>query len=142
MSPDKEIVRHEVGTAKISELKSALHAVWKDEILARPAELKKAARALGVEPADLKKLSKPPVALDSGRAGMTGGEVLVVMAVWAGSEIVLGAFKDLAKEELKRRLKQLWSDALEPAVRSQLKDHRYGLGRRIEGKKKKRREDE
>ncbi|WP_315772312.1 MULTISPECIES: hypothetical protein [unclassified Bradyrhizobium] len=136
MNQDEEVVRHAPGIAKVSELKAALSDAWKNEILAKPTELKKAAEVLGVDPNELKSLISPPLAIQSERAGMTGGEVLIVMAIWAGNEIVLGAFKDLAKEQLKNRLKQLWSVVLEPLVRDLLEDRRYGLGPQIDEKKK------
>jgi hypothetical protein len=136
MSQDEEIVRHEAGTAKLEELNTAIRAAWWEEIVAQPDELKKAADALGVRSADLKKLAEPPVAAHLGRAGLTGGDILIVTTIWIGNEIVLGSLKDLAKEELKRRFKKLWSDVLERAVRNQLKDRRYGMGRQVEGKTK------
>jgi hypothetical protein len=94
-----------------------------------------AAKLLGVPAAELSKVSAPPIDIESLRGGFTGAEFVIVIGTWFGSEVVLGAVADLAKDELKRRLKQLWSGVLEPALRSHLKDGRLGLGPQIEEKK-------
>jgi hypothetical protein len=131
---DNEIFRYQAGDAKVKEeLVPALAAGWQD-ILGDPKRLDKAAKALGVSAADLSKLAAPPVEIKADRAGFTGAEIVIAIALWVGGEVVLGAFKDLAKDELKRRLKQLWSDVLEPAVRGHLDDPRHGLGPRIDKK--------
>jgi hypothetical protein len=127
-SDDKEIARYQAGTAKVKELD--VTAAWK-AILSDPQERAKAAAALEVSPEELTSAAEPPVILNHGRAGISGGEIIVLIAAWVGTEVVLGALKDLAKEELKRRIKNLWFAVLEPAVRDQLSD-RQGLGKRID----------
>lgn len=127
---NQEIAKYEAATAKVDDLKTDVAAAWKD-ILSKPEKRVEAARALGVDPAELGKLTEPPVELSPGAGGFAGVEVVIGIAAWLGSEVVLGSLKDLAKEELKKRVKKLWLDVLEPAVRDRLKDF-YGLGTRAD----------
>lgn len=133
LNPDDEIFRYEPGSAGLKELTPALAAGWRD-ILADPARRDEVAKLLGVPATELSKVTAPPIDIESHRGGFTGAEFIILIGTWVGSEVVLGAVKDLAKEELKRRLKQLWSGVLEPALRDHLKDGRLGLGPRIEDK--------
>jgi hypothetical protein len=127
---NQEIAKYKAGTAKVDDLKTDVAAAWKD-ILSKPEKRTEAAKALGVDPAELGKLQRPPVDLSPGSSNFAGGEVVIGIAAWLGTEVALGAFKDLAKEELKKRVKKLWLDVLEPAVRGRLKDF-YGLGSRAD----------
>jgi hypothetical protein len=131
---ENEIFRYEAGSAKIDELWPALVAGWQD-IIGDAVQRDKAAKALGAPAAEVSKLAAPPVELKADRAGVVGGEIVIGIALWVGSEVVLGALRDLAKEELKKRMKQLWSDVLESALRDHLKDRRHGLGSKINSKK-------
>jgi hypothetical protein len=127
----EEIAKYKAGTAKAEELEIDVAAVWK-EMLSKPDMRAEAADALGISPGQLDQITSPPINISpSNVAGAAGSEIVIWIATWIGSEVMLGALKDLAKEELKKRVKKLWLNVLEPAVRSRLKDF-YGLGSRLD----------
>jgi hypothetical protein len=126
--PKEEIARYQAGTARLKELDVA--SAW-TAIMSDPQQRAKAAAALDVRPDELNPQSKLPVVLEHGPAGAAVGEIIVFITTWVATDIVLGAFKDMAKEEVKKRIKKLWLEVVEPVVRNQLSDWQ-GLGKKID----------
>jgi len=114
------------GTASVADLRGKLAAAWR-QILADPRQRGAAAGALGIPADTIAGAIEPPVCLETGQAGISGVEIAVVVSLWLGDRVLLGALEDMAKDEVKRRVQQLWTDVLEPAFRRQVRD-RLGLG--------------
>jgi hypothetical protein len=122
---DAPIAAYDSGTVSTVELQQKLRQAWA-RVLANPEKRQETAGALGVDVAVLNKLSEPPVKIEAGRAFIDFGTAAVVVVTWFGSDILLGAFRDLAKDEVKKRIRQAW-DVIEPELRSLFED-RNALG--------------
>jgi len=110
-----DILAFEEGASRYTELNATLTQVW-GGLLADPDALQRAATILGVPPAAL--LEKPaPLAFAPRKAGLTGAEIALVAGSWLVTEVLLGAAKDLLKDALKAKGRQLWDELLEPAMR-------------------------
>ena len=121
-----EIIGYGTGSATLQDVRKAVTACWND-IKADPARLQAAAAALGISVAQLRDNPRSPVQLQTRQSGTGTVEIAIVVVSYIGTDIVWGAVRDLAKDEIKRRIKQLWSTVLEPAVRRHLRE-RDALG--------------
>jgi hypothetical protein len=88
-------------------LQAELEAYWAD-MLADAEERHQVAEILGLSPEQMEFLRGPPVQVQSAQANAGGAEIGLIVLTWLATEVVLGAFKDLAKEEVKRRVKLVW----------------------------------
>ena len=107
------------GSASLSELRMESSEIW-NNILLNPAKAAQAAGILGIQVEELKKLHELPFDLQSGRAGIAGVDIAILVFTWIGTDVVLGAIRDMAKDELKKRLRQLWKEIFEPALKEKL----------------------
>ena len=98
------------------ELMADWKAVWQEQ-LANPQIASEIAAILHVDrPEALKSLSGPPVVVEQEVAGLNANDLLVVVATWVATEVVLKALADLGKEAVKDALRQLWKRYLAPRV--------------------------
>lgn len=127
MPSDSVIAAFGPGEASARELDDALRETWA-ALLADPSQRGAIAASLGLHEADLARADTPPMRFEVPRAGLAGAEVAVVVVTWVASEVLLGAFKDLAKDAIKAKTRQLWKDYLAPALQRRLASRR-ALGR-------------
>jgi hypothetical protein len=121
------VVRLGPGARRRKDLEKTLDQVWR-EILDDPVECAKVAEILHIDPSKAKAaLPRPPIELESGAAGLTGGEILVLGALWLAKDVFGGAVTDLAKDPIKKYLKTLWTEVLSPAMRRNLSG-RHDMG--------------
>ncbi len=129
MNADKEeieVVGHASGSGTISELTAALTSVW-TEILQNPKLRLQAAGILGVGEVEVEAQQAPPLYLQPGQQGTGAVDIAIMVVTYIGTDVLLGSLTDLAREEVKRRMKQLWAELLEPAIRGRLPE-RDALG--------------
>lgn len=126
-SADIELVGYGTGAATLKEVEKAIQASWK-AVQTDAALRAKVAHALELPENAVAQLPEPPLRLQPVQAGAGMVDIAVMIVTYIGTDIVWAAFRDLAKEELKRRLKQVWN-LLEPEVTAELRD-RNALGPR------------
>lgn len=98
------------------ELMADLKAVWQEQ-LADPQIASEIAAILHVDrPEALKSLSGPPVVVEQEVAGLNANDLLVVVATWVATDVLLKALAELGKEAVKDALRQLWKRYLAPRV--------------------------
>lgn len=113
------------GTAKPEELQAQIEKTWA-ELTADGGKREQIAEVLGVKPQALQDAKHAPVRFDTRAAGIGGIEAATIVLAWVGTEILLGAVKDLAKEELKKRLRTLWDKVLLPALKKKVSRDELG----------------
>jgi hypothetical protein len=126
----KPIAVYECGSMSLEELTGALDATWVD-LLKNPDARAEIAAALELAPEEVARLAKPPITLEPDHANIDIATATMAVVAWIASDVLLAAVKDLAKEEVKRRLRALWA-VLEPKFRSRLPT-RDSLGDRKDG---------
>jgi hypothetical protein len=126
---DDNVAAYGGGAASISEISDALEGAWNDAV-ANPELRAQVAAALGLSDGDLDEAAHCPFRVRQGSAGIDPATAVIVIATYIGLEVFAKAFTDLAREEVKRRIKQAWN-VLEPKVRERLRDH-HALGERKE----------
>jgi hypothetical protein len=99
--------RRALGEAA-SRVQAELTSYWTD-MLANESERQQVANLLGLPEATVAQFADPPLHLDSAQSNAAGADIGLIVMTWVATEVVLGAFKDLAREEVKRRLKLLWA---------------------------------
>lgn len=99
-------------TEAAGRVETELHSYWQT-MLNDEAELTRVATILGRTQEQVAKLPAPPLRVSSNQSNVGAAEVGLIVATWLTTEVLLGVFKDLAKEELKRRLKLLWAHVSE-----------------------------
>lgn len=124
MATDRIAIAHlGPGTKRPHELQDAVRQAWQD-ILSDPASRSHAARILEGTPIDLESTAEPPFDIEATKAGMTGGEIVVMAAIWVGKELLLKPATSLLSAYAKKQLQELWTEVVSPAVRRRLGDHR------------------
>lgn len=93
-----------------TRVQAELVAVWK-AMLKSADDRKEIAQIFGVKEEVLLQMEAPPIRVTPYQANVGGAEIGLLIGTWFVTEVVLGAFKDLAKEEVKRRLKAFWEYA-------------------------------
>ena len=119
---DDRLAAHRMVLAPTSRMQTTLEDCW-EEMLADPVEAEKAAAVLGIPASRLAELREPPVRVRSAQANAAPADIAMIVVAWLGTEVVLGVFKDMAKDEIKRRLTTLWERHLRRKV-----DQRLGHG--------------
>jgi hypothetical protein len=128
MGTQDEIAAYGEGTLSISDLQKYVETAWQN-ILANPALQEKASQALEISPDEVASIKMAPVRIEAGRSGIGAGDFAMLITLWIGQDILLASFKDLLKEEVKKRVKRLWLDVIEPTLRATT-PHRDSLGPR------------
>jgi hypothetical protein len=123
----ERVAAYDSGTAPTQDLIDMLPLAW-SAILADPVRREQVADALGVSAEAVITLSNPPVQIEQRRAFIDIGSVAVEVVTWVTTDILLAAFADMAKDEVRRRCKQVW-EIVEPELRG-LFDRRDALGLR------------
>lgn len=92
------------------QIQQELAAFWKkacqDE--QKAAEI---ADLLGVPVEVIKQMEGPPVRVEAYQANVGAAEIGLIVGTWLVSEVLLGALKEVLKEEVKRRIKLFWDYA-------------------------------
>jgi hypothetical protein len=114
------------GTLDLAEIQRCLAETWLD-ILGSPHERLAAAEALEIDAVTLEQFERPPIQIKTGESGIGASSVAILVVLWVAQDVILAAFRDLAKDEIKKRVKRLWSAVVEPSLRQRLPD-RHGLG--------------
>jgi hypothetical protein len=115
---DSTIYAFGAGNALPRELQEALNECWQ-EAVANGEKRALIADILGVDGDKLDDKSEAPLRIEAASAGMAAPEI-AVLVTWIASEVLLPTAKDLAKEVLKAKLKQLWTRVLQPAIEAKL----------------------
>jgi hypothetical protein len=89
-------------------VQAELAAYWA-QMLADADELRRVADMLGLAPERVRELREPPLQVQPAQSNVGGADIGLIVVTWLATEVVLGAFKDLAKEEVKRRIKLVWA---------------------------------
>ena len=98
------------------ELMADLKAVWREQ-LSNPQTACEIAAILHVDgPEALKSLSGPPVLVEQEVSGVNANDLLIIVATWVTTEVLLKALADLGKEAVKDALRQLWKRHLAPRL--------------------------
>jgi hypothetical protein len=119
------------GTASLLDVQREIDAAWR-RVTADPATRSEIADILGVDAEKVTPSSDPPVKADSAGAGAGGLDIAIVVLVWFGSEILLGAVKDIVKDEVKKRVRQLWERVILPAIKENLSRDELGTQSTLE----------
>lgn len=122
-----KLVAFDEGDSRVPELNLALAGTWQ-ELIADPASSQRIAETLGI-PVERLRNAGDQFTIETNKAGFSGAELVVVVGTWLATEVVLDVAKDLLKDALKAKLKQLWIDVIEPAMRKNL-PKRDSLGTR------------
>lgn len=120
------IAAYGTGSANIGQLRTYVAEAWQ-EIINEPTKRSAAAQALEIASDDILAMPHAPVQFQTGRSGLGAVDFAVLVVLWIGQDILLASLKEIAKDELKKRVRRLWVEVLEPAVRRRLPD-RHGLG--------------
>jgi hypothetical protein len=106
-----ELARHRRGALSAAELNVQIAATW-EQLLDTPDGRQKIAAALGVKPEDIKPRrfgqNKSPFEAAEDKSGFAGSDILSITGDWLVTAVVVPVLADLAKEEAKKRLTQLW----------------------------------
>jgi len=97
---------------RANRVQEELLSLW-DSILKSAEERKEVARILGIDEGGLSKMQTPPIRVVPYQSNIGGAEIGLMVGTWFVGEVVLGAFKAIAIEEIKRRLKEFWEYASE-----------------------------
>lgn len=98
------------------ELMADLKAVWQEQ-LANPRTASEIAAILHVADSErLKTLSGPPMVVEQEVAGLNANDLLVIVATWVATDVLLKALADLGKDAVKDALRQLWKRYLAPRL--------------------------
>lgn len=95
-------------TVAVHRIDAELQAYWA-AMLADGEERRRVANILGIPDALMPGVPEPPVQVRASQANSGSAAIGMYVLTWLASEVLLASFKDLAKEEVKRRLKQLWA---------------------------------
>ena len=96
-------------------LRSDLQDVWREQ-LANPSTAAAIASILKVDASQLAEMSGPPIDTEPGESGLAGSEILILVATWVATDVVLKALADLGKDAVKDALRKLWDRHLKPAL--------------------------
>jgi len=113
------VAAYGAGTYRPHELQAALEQTWSD-LLGDPERQAEIAAMFGIKASQVESLTEPPLTFRVPPSGMSGGEIAVLVVTWGATEVLLGAVRDMAKETLKARLKELWKNIMVPALRKHL----------------------
>lgn len=110
ISSDELLEYRAANVESARRIQQELAAFWKtacqDDQKAREI-----ADLLGVPVEVVRQMADPPVRVKSAQANVGGAEIGLMVGTWLVSEVLLGALKDVLKEEVKRRLKRFWDYA-------------------------------
>jgi hypothetical protein len=120
-----QIAKLSGGTAGTVEFAAALQSSW-EEVLADSERSHAAAAILGIPVTELKQIRQPPFEVESDSCGMLGADLLIIAGTWVATEILVGAIKNIAQEEVERLLRRLWREVLAPATQRLLGAEKFG----------------
>jgi len=103
------------GSASQQELNPVVQEQWA-QIRSDPKLLAKAASYLQVTPAKLLALEHAPVEVRNLKANITAPEIALEVITWIGTDVCLGLLADVAKDEIKRRVRSLWDAMFAPKL--------------------------
>lgn len=110
MSNEERLEYRAANSESARRIQQELVAFWKtacqDDQKAREI-----AGLLGVRVEVIRQMADPPVRVESAQANVGGAEIGLMVGTWLVSEVLLGALKDVLKEEVKRRIKLFWDYA-------------------------------
>lgn len=109
------IVRLVDAAVESGDLRSKLQDVWREQ-LASPSTAAEIASILKVDASQLAELSGPPIDTEQDESGLAGSEILILVATWVATDVVLKALADLGKDAVKDALRKLWDRHLKPAL--------------------------
>lgn len=113
------------GTSKPEEIQVQVELVWV-ELTANADTCEQIANVLGVKSGVVQAVKHVPVLVASPAAGIGALDVTVVVLAWVGTDVVLGAFTDLAKDEIKKRIRNLWYKVILPKLKKRMSRDELG----------------
>lgn len=111
----ESIVRLVDAAVESGDLRLKLQDAWREQ-LANPSTAAEIASILKVDASQLAKLSGPPIDTEQDESGLAGSEILILVATWVATDVVLKALSDLGKDAVKDALRKIWDRHLKPAL--------------------------
>lgn len=131
MAVTTDTVAKLIGTAVESHnLLADLPAVWRTQ-LHDPKAAAEIAALLKIDAQQLKELVGPPIDLQQEQSGLAVSEILVLVATWVATDVVLKALADLGKDAVKDAIRKLWVRYLKPGLED-LQDEPRALGDEVD----------
>ncbi|AET92195.1 hypothetical protein BYI23_C000490 [Burkholderia sp. YI23] len=109
------------GRSSLDEVNVAVREAWA-ELLADKDKRADIARTLGIPPDDLTE-TNASIRAEPTKSGLSGGEIATALALWYVTEVVVGTAKDLMKDALKQKVREVWKSHVLPLVREKLTRH-------------------
>ncbi len=119
---DTWIIALRKGELGAAELDSETAGAWQ-RLMSSDAGRDRIAKVLGVTPDELSDGLESPLKVKPEHGAGLDASTLVVIGLWIGTEIILPTLIDLTKEQLKRRLQDLWRRVIVPEIRAHKKSH-------------------
>lgn len=97
------------------DLMSDLPVVWQEQ-LRDPKLAAEIASLLKLETAELKSLSGAPVDIQQSESGVAGSDIIIIVATWVATDVLLKALADLGKDAVKQAIRNVWDLYLRPSL--------------------------
>lgn len=123
MATTNAVVKLVGAAVESDDVLAQLPSVWRERI-ADPVAAAEIAALLRIDPEQLKSLTGPPIDVVQDRAGINATDLLIVVATWVGTEVLLKSLADLGREAVKDALRTLWARHLKPGLEKMQAKHR------------------
>ncbi len=104
----EDLLARRAQAESTTRIQDEIASFW-SAMLTDEKERERVAGILQIPPAKVGDLVEAPIRVRSAQANIGSSDVGLIVASWIASEVLLGAFKDIAKDEVKRHLKALWA---------------------------------
>lgn len=112
------------------DLMSDLPAVWQEQ-LSDPKVAAEIASLLRLDTAQLKSLAGAPVDIQQDESGVAGSDIIVIVATWVATDVLLKALAELGKNAVKQAIRNVWERYLKPSLEKRQRKP-GALGDRVE----------
>lgn len=109
------VVRLVGAAVESDDVLAQLPSVWQERI-ADPVAAAEIAALLRIDTGQLKSLGTPPIDVVQDGAGLNASDLLIVVATWVGTEVLLKSLADLGREAVKDAIRTIWARHLKPGL--------------------------
>src|ERR1700752_2592271 len=96
------------------DLLPGLSTVWAEQ-LQDPNTAAAIASLLHADVKDLRRID-PPISMRQDGSGLAGSDIVLMVATWVATDVVLKALADLGKDAVKDAIREVWVRYLKPAL--------------------------